>query len=33
MVRPDVALQTPDNQDALRRAVQSGLGNLTFKRH
>jgi predicted double-glycine peptidase len=33
MVRPDVALVTPDNQDALQRAVQSNLGNLSFKRH
>ena len=32
LMREDVALRIPDNQDALRRAVQSGMGNLTFKR-
>lgn len=32
LVREDVALRPADNRDALQRAVQSGLGNLQFKR-
>ncbi len=32
LVRADIALRPVDNRDALERAVQSGLGNLQFKR-
>jgi len=32
LVREDVSLVAPDHRDALERAVQSGLGNLQFKR-
>ena len=32
LVREDIALRPADNRDALQRAVQSGLGNLQFKR-
>jgi len=32
LVREDIALRPADNRDALQRAVQSGLGNIQFKR-
>jgi predicted double-glycine peptidase len=32
LVREDIVLSPADNRDALQRAVQSGLGNLQFKR-
>ncbi|HEY9029399.1 MAG TPA: C39 family peptidase [Burkholderiaceae bacterium] len=32
LVREDIALRPADNRDALQRAVQSGLGQLQFKR-
>jgi len=32
LVRPDFELRTVDHQDALDRAVQSGLGNIQYKR-
>jgi predicted double-glycine peptidase len=33
LVRDDVALRLPDNEDALRRAVQTQVGNIQFKRN